>query len=334
VPATLTIEIQGPDDGTPPPPGGTAGGAPPAPPAPFTPPLPRPPHDPFSGKAPDSSRVSAFDRPIAVIIMGPKPLPVIWAQPPHLPESGGGGSRIPSPPKAKGGSTFRNLAQVAQIGVQATGQFTANTARNANLAGSVAAAEGFTAALGRAGPYALAFAATLQIGTTAAKAFSETVNNFVQRGRELAAYNGGLASATARADIRSLQSDFREADVLGSKLERLIDNQSKSEAVFRELMLPIKEWLLDRLNGIIEGALRLLVELLETARDGVNKLGGMPATLARIDDTLKRIKDILDGKLGGGDFIKTWLDDLGKFVPPPAAKPFPLGVPVPFPGVK
>jgi hypothetical protein len=186
------------------------------------------------------------------------------------------------------------------------------------------------AALGRLGPYGLAAGAALLAASAGAKAFSDTVNSFAERGRELAGINGQLSAAATGADMRRMQSDYREADVLGDKLSEIIENQSKWEATFREIALPVKAFILDVLNDIMKGGLELLVEILQVLRDIANTIPGLAGIAGRIDATLRKVHDIMNGG-AAVDGVGTWIKDLGKFVAPAAGRPAPAPLPF-FPG--
>jgi hypothetical protein len=331
--ATFTIEIE--DKGGPEPPM-----PPPAPsvpwpgrPAPFDmdPPY-APPMAPRAGGGSgggESDRVSAFDRPIAAIIMGPKPLPVAVVS--GIPAGLGAGKSpaMPRPKKPEEGwgkflfDRAANAAKSANVALPAA-------ARNAGMPALSEAAGSAAAALGRLGPYGLAAGAALLAAGAGAKAFTDSVNAFVERGRELAGINGQLSAAATGADMLRMQSDYREADVLGDKLSAIIENQAKWEATFREIALPVKAFILDVLNDIMKGGMEVLIELLEIAKDVADKLPLLAGAAARIDGTLKKVKEIMEGG-AAVDGVGTWLKDLGKFVAPPPGRPAPLPVPF-FPG--
>jgi hypothetical protein len=96
-------------------------------------------------------------------------------------------------------------------------------------------------------------ASEIRAATAVVTEFSKTVDAFVRRGRELAAYDARLAAANAQADVRKLESDIAEARALGDSVGRLTESQSRIEANFRELLLPLKELLAEILADVAEG---------------------------------------------------------------------------------
>ena len=207
------------------------------------------------------------------------------------------------------------------------GQFGVAAAGNSGVGMVGAAANTAATALSALGPKGVALGAALQVGAAGVAAFTGAVNAFATRGRELAGFDPRLAGAAAKADLGRMQSDMREADVLGEKMALMIENQEKADATFREIMLPIKSAVLDGLNEILEGGLGLLVEILQAIRDLAAFIKLPADVLTRIDGTLKRIRDIIDGGRDA-DPIETWIKDLGKFIAPPAPPAVKFGFPV------
>ena len=222
---------------------------------------------------------------------------------------------------------IRGVQAQATNAVQGAGQFGVAAANNSTVGAVGAAANTAATALSALGPKGVALGAALQVGAAGVAAFTGAVNAFATRGRELAGFDPRLAGAAAKADLGRMQSDMREADVLGEKMAKLIELQEKSDASFREIMLPLKAAILDGLNDVVEGGLGLLVEILQAIRDGLDKLGVAEDVIKRMDGTLKRIRDIIDGARDA-DPIETWIKDLGKFIAPPAPPAVKFGFPV------
>lgn len=82
--------------------------------------------------------------------------------------------------------------------------------------------------------------------------FNKVVDSFIKRGEELAAYSGDITNARATAQVRSLMADIREANAIGKGLADITDAQNRMEVAFRDLMLPIKEWIVTKLAIVIE----------------------------------------------------------------------------------
>lgn len=271
------------------------------------------------GPAPGTSSVPAFDRPQPVVVMGPKPLPV---------EVVGGldaGGRNPAAKEAKGPKP-ESVAKGIQSGFNLAGQFAraegaagAAIARNGGVAALEAGAGAAGAALSRLGPYGMAAAAALQAGTSGVKAFTEVVEAFVARGRELSKYNAQLAMSSARADIRQIEANMGEANRIGPQLSKLIDAQSKAEASMQRLLEPIRGFIAEKLTESIDNGLKLLLGILE----GINKL--LPARFKALEDLIADIKKILSG--GPGDLDKladAWIHAADGLAAPPPVPAFGL----------
>lgn len=95
--------------------------------------------------------------------------------------------------------------------------------------------------------------AGLDVLSTAVKAASDTVSAFVERGKQLAEFSPALAVSGARAETVQTMADVREAQELGPALARLTDAQTDAQDAFRELLLPIKKWIVETMAGIMEG---------------------------------------------------------------------------------
>jgi hypothetical protein len=245
---------------------------------------------------------------------------------------GGGGQR-----RARGptdASRRARLARVTATGVQmAAGAGMVGTGLAQNQAMPMLAGAAMTASRGLAmlGPVGMAAAAGLTVVTAAVGAFKAVVDAFVQRGRELSGLNAGLAASSARADVTRIRADIREADRLGPQMARLIDNQVKAETTLREMLLPIKNFLLKVLNTVIETGLKGLdgmLAALEGILEGVrimtaNVLG--KELLDEVKNIRKTLKD--DPNADGKDLLGPLLDQIDALAAPAAfpAIPAPLG---------
>jgi hypothetical protein len=105
------------------------------------------------------------------------------------------------------------------------------------------------------------YGAYLRTAGAAVEAFTGVVNAFVDRGEVLGRYSGAVASSRAGADVRSLMSDIREAQVLGADTANLTDATSRFYAEMREILLPIKQFVLTHLVDFMRG----LTVIAETA---------------------------------------------------------------------
>ncbi len=147
------------------------------------------------------------------------------------------------------------------------------------------------------------------------KVFVETLNAINQRGRELAAYDGRLAATSAMADVRSMRADMREANRLGGGMSSIMDSSSRYENSIRELMLPIKEKIvnviapvMERIADRAETAVKV-VEIIPIAlQTGVEALGqtiklNVSGAEKTVENGLDKIKEVLEGETkDGNDF--------------------------------
>jgi len=94
-------------------------------------------------------------------------------------------------------------------------------------------------------------AATLGVITTSFEAVKSVVDSFVDRGKELTAFSGKIASAVALAEAARLRRDIREANKMGDSFAKLIIAQEKSEAAFNEALMPLKAALAEFVNKLL-----------------------------------------------------------------------------------
>ena len=218
---------------------------------PFTPfpgPAPPPvPTGPAGGPVPGLGLVSAFDRPVPVIIVGPHPLPVSMEKAKTPPAS-----RAAHHEELEPRNRARRFLEQAGYVAQRVGQVGAGLAKNDLMPAFSGAIDAAAGGLRMLGPVGMAAAAGLQAGAFAVKAFIQTVNAFVERGRELARFDARLAMASGLADVKRLQADIREAQKLGDGMSRLIEAQADAEVAIRELVLPIKQFIVESLADIME----------------------------------------------------------------------------------
>lgn len=198
--------------------------------------------------------------------------------------AGAGPEPIPSVTAAgtgwvsQAGSFLRGLgaagvAAVAAAGVAAVGlvdsqvrnigeRSRASTARFAGAASGLARND----VVGAAGQYAEGTAEVLEImplvGTAmgqlirssnaVVQAFDSTTRAFIDRGRELARYSPDAAMAAGRQTVRDVRSDIREANYLGSSYANVSDQYGELIATLKEILLPIKKFLLGALGTTLE----------------------------------------------------------------------------------
>jgi methyl-accepting chemotaxis protein len=77
-------------------------------------------------------------------------------------------------------------------------------------------------------------------------------DGLLQRGNELGGLSGSVAVAQARDSVRRFQSDFKEANELGGGYGRLIDAQSRIDDSLKQILLPIKKSMLEKIVPAVE----------------------------------------------------------------------------------
>jgi hypothetical protein len=159
---------------------------------------------------------------------------------------------LPKPAQAEGGGTGQAAAAAGGAAQTAAGvgeeAAAVGGAEVAAEGGAVAAAGGLAAV----GAVALPVAASLGAVAAAGYGFARMVESFVDRGEELAAYSQTLSEASARAEIKSMQADIREANALEGPLTELTDAWMDLKVELRELLLPIKRFVVEILVPIVE----------------------------------------------------------------------------------
>jgi hypothetical protein len=264
-----------------------------------------------------------------VYIVGPFPLAVHDFEAARNPAAG------PRPAAASGPGRpeetwVKLLADRLASGAAGLGRAAVGAANNSAVPAAIETLGAVSKGLARLGPAGLAASAAVDAAGAAIIGFTATIKAFTARGRELSGINGQLSGAVAYADVRSYQQDIKEADRLGPQLAKLIENQAKAEATFREIMLPLKEFIIRELNQILSltdrgfEALAIILENSQKIADMFNMFGmfGGPmvglAVKAWAGDLAALAKEIRDALKGGAgaDPIDQWIRDINEFVGP------------------
>jgi hypothetical protein len=167
-------------------------------------------------------------------------------------------------------------------GVETTGQQLQALARNDHVAMFDQAVGAAAETLGQIPLVGEVFGAALRAAAAPVTAFTDVVEAFVQRGRELAQFSPGLAAAGARADITELLSDITEAMTIGPELARLTDAQTEARRELRELLLPIK-------HAVVTTLADLLTDMVDKGRNldrGMENMGDLVRTLIQVTQDL------------------------------------------------
>jgi hypothetical protein len=75
---------------------------------------------------------------------------------------------------------------------------------------------------------------------------------FLNRAHQIAQYSGPISAAEAMANVRNIKADIREARELGPGMARMVDAQSRIEQDVREILLPIKKFVVEVLAERLE----------------------------------------------------------------------------------
>jgi hypothetical protein len=138
-----------------------------------------------------------------------------------------------------------------------------------------AAAEGLT----KLGPYGQAAGVALQSVTGVVESFASVVNSFIERGKQLAQFSPELAMSGARAEMRSMMADMREAQELGPGISRMQDAQSELMTMLRDTLLPLKKWIVETLAAMMEALVKLARDGYIVAGDIYDQLVEMPGLM-------------------------------------------------------
>jgi hypothetical protein len=150
------------------------------------------------------------------------------------------------------------------------------------------------------------------------ESFAGVVGSFIERGKQLAQFSPELAMSGARAEVRSMMADVREAQELGPGVARMQDAQTELMGMLRDTLLPLKKWVVETLAGLMETLIKLARDGYIVAQDIYLVLSNMP--------------DLITFKLKGtlwddGEFKRMW-DDMRIIMqgfrrekPPPKVNP-------------
>lgn len=128
--------------------------------------------------------------------------------------------------------------------------------------------------------------------------FHTVVEAFLARGKELSGYNPDLAISYAQADVKMLMADIREANQLGPGIARMNDTWTKFSLELREMLLPIKKFLVENLADFLEWGKERIDKLVE-------RVIWMGLVFEEIPDTLQMV---ITGNFK--DLAKLWTEEM------------------------
>lgn len=238
---------------------------------------------------------------------GPNPSPGPGPNPPGPnPSPGPGPGPNPAPnPSPPGPGWMEWAAGKAAAGLETAGA----AARNDGMAVFGQAAGAAASALSMIPVAGGALSAGLSALTTVVGAASNTVSAFVERGKQLAEWSPDLAASGARAEFTAMGADIREAQELGPALAALTDANTEAWDQMREMLLPVKKFIVEQLAYILsdwivpalrttEEYIRKIWTVIEHLPDLIqqsvlNAREGIPIVLQSIAEDFKRINRVL-----------------------------------------
>ncbi len=141
---------------------------------------------------------------------------------------------------------------------------------------------------------------------------------FMARAREIAGYSAPTAAAFAQSDVRQILMDIKESRVLGDEMSKLVSLNSDISIAVQEALLPIKEYLLTKLNAFLEFVKDILDESVVPAIVKIPVfIEGFPAVIAAFVTPMKDgVKAAQDLKKAMNDAVDEWRAKLEKPMDP------------------
>ena len=143
---------------------------------------------------------------------------------------------------------------IAKMGdaIQAEGNIVATLVSGDNMGALVKQANAAAEALGNIPIVGHVLEESIKTFAKALDAVAEVAGSIIQRGQQLAPYSGELAMAGARAEIKSMMADIREAQVLGPGMAQVTDIWTDIQMELREFLLPLKKFLIEEFAQFLE----------------------------------------------------------------------------------
>lgn len=130
------------------------------------------------------------------------------------------------------------------------------------------------------------------------EALAKLVQAVDERAKQLIQYSGVLASTSAQINVKNLLADIREAQTLGPEMSRVQLQSNQIWIEIRDAVLPIKKWLLEKLNDLLEGVHEILTNVRDRAVEFYVFMNHLPDLIKQklrpFGDPEKVWKDIRD----------------------------------------
>jgi hypothetical protein len=225
------------------------------------------------------------------------------------------------------GSAVSALARPFEL-VGRAAQFTAraldSVAKGDGIGAITTAADGAASALDRIPIVGGVLADNLRGLSAVVRSAQQVIGAFADRGKELGTYSGAISAASARQEVAGQLRDMREAQRMGDGYAKLIDKQTEFEASLSGMLMPIKQFIVERLPALMEvgmNSLEGILEFLDKIHFGDTIFGEMAKEMKKAREDAK--------KFGTDELESAWLSFRGGFSPV-AFPPMPgaLGVPL------
>jgi len=162
--------------------------------------------------------------------------------------------------------TFAGSLNKAARGVEQVGKVQAEWAKNDYLSGFMRGVDGMSETMEEIPIVGSLYSAQMKLAMAPLKAGIEITQAYLQRAKELSMYSGQLTGAEVRGEIREMKADIREARALEDGLTRMSDSTSRLQSEMRELLLPIKNFVVNELAWRLQ-AIAEVVSVIRGWRD-------------------------------------------------------------------
>jgi hypothetical protein len=118
-------------------------------------------------------------------------------------------------------------------------------------------------------------AEALRTLTAGANVLNDVITAVADRGKSLQGYDARIAGAASEQQVAGILNDIREAQTLGDDYSRLIKAQTSVESDLRDLLLPIKQFVVEKLAAFMEfvsDAIRSVKEAVEDIRSVIKAI--------------------------------------------------------------
>jgi hypothetical protein len=123
------------------------------------------------------------------------------------------------------------------------------------------------------------------------RAVGDVTMAFIDRGKQLEGFSGDIATANAYREIAGLMADIKEAETLGPAIAELTDQQTRAEMTTREILLPLKDFIVTHLAQLMKRIADTL-DVLKPLTDIAGKI--LTAGLAPLELASAMLGQVLD----------------------------------------